>query len=79
MKWNPILGEFLMARLEAENEFDKFTVPVKKCDVQVEHLSTGKTYRFVKAASFFIRGSNENSCKVKVTGKRLNFGDGEIL
>ena len=79
MKWNPTLGEFLMARLEAENEFDKFTVAIKKCGVVVEHLSKGKTCRFAKAVSFFLRGSDENSCKVEVTGKRVNLGDGEIL
>ena len=45
MKWNPILGEFLMARLEVENEFGKFAVVVKKCDVVVEHLSKASQIR----------------------------------
>ena len=63
----------------AENEFEKFAVAIKKCDVVVEHLSKGKACRFAKATSFFLRESNENSCKVEVTGKRVNFGDGEKL
>ena len=68
-----------MARLEAENEFDKFAVAVKKCDVVVEHLSKGKTCQFTKAISFFLPGSNENSRKVEVNRKRVNIGDGKIL
>ena len=79
MKWNPTLGEFLMAWLEAENEFDKFTVSVRKCNVVVEHLSKGKSYRFARVVSFFLRGSNENSFKIELTGKRVNLGHGEIL
>ena len=55
MKWNPTVGEFLMARLEAENEFDKFTVSVRKCHTVIEHLSKGKSYRFAKVVSFFLR------------------------
>ena len=55
MKWNPTLGEFLKARLEPENEFDKFAVAVEKCDVVVGHLSKGKTGRFAK--NYFIFSS----------------------
>ena len=51
--WNPILGEFLMARLEVENEFGKFAVVVKKCDVVVEHLSKASQIR----KSYFIFSS----------------------
>ena len=79
VKWNPILGEFIKARLEPENEFNKFAVAFEKCDVVVGHLSKGKTGRIAKTASFFLRGGNENSCKVGVTGKRVNLGDGEGL
>ena len=42
MKWNPTLGEFLKARLEPDNEFDKFAVAIKKCDVVAGHLSKRK-------------------------------------
>lgn len=58
MKWNPPFGEFLKARLESENEFHKFAVAVKKCDIVVGHLSKGKTGQFAKAIVFFLRGSN---------------------
>ena len=42
----------------------------------VDHLSKEKTGRFTKNISFFLRGSNEISGKVEVTGKRVNIGDG---
>ena len=58
MNWNPPFGEFLKARLESENEFHKFAVAVKKCDIVVGHLSKGKTGQFAKAIVFFLRGSN---------------------
>ena len=67
MKWNPALGEFGKARLEFENEFDKFAVAVKNCKVLAEHLSKGKTGQFAKTISFLLCGTNENSCKVEVT------------
>ena len=70
MKWNSALGEFLKAQLEPENKFEK-------CDAVVGHLSKWKTSRFAKTISFFLCGSNENSCKVEVTGKIVNLGDWE--
>ena len=76
MKWNPKRGEFLKSPLEPENEFDKFAVPNEKYDFVVVHLSKGKTGRLAKnySISLFLRGSNENSCKVEVTGRRVNLG-----
>ena len=79
MKRNPTLGEFLKSRLEPEYEFGKFAIAVKKCDVAVGHSSKGKTGRFAKTISFFLRGSHENSSKVEVTGKIVNLGDEEGL
>ena len=35
--------------------------------------------RFTKTVSYFLRASNENCCRVEVTGKRVNLGDGEGL
>ena len=61
MKWKPILGKFVKARLEPENEFDKFEAAVEKCDIVVGHLSKRKAGRFAKTISFFLRGSNGNS------------------
>ena len=36
-----------------------------------------KTGRLAKTISFFLREGNENSCKVEVTGKRVNLNNGE--
>ena len=66
-------------RLETENENDKYAVAVIKNSVVVGHLAKGKTVRFAKTISFFLRASNDNSCKVEVTGKRVNLGDGHGL
>ena len=74
--WEPKNGEFLETRLESENELDKYAVAVIKNSVVVGHLAKGKTGRFAKTISFFLRASNDNSCKVEVTGKRVNLGDG---
>ena len=52
--------------LEPENEFEKFVVSVKKCDVVIGHLWKRKTSWFAKTISFFLRGSHENSCKDEV-------------
>ena len=70
---------FLKARLEPENKFDKFAVAVEKCNAVVGHISKAKTGKFLKTILFFLPGSNENSCKVEVTGKRVNFSHEEGL
>ena len=38
-----------------------------------------KIVHFAKTISFIFRKSDEISCKVEVTGKRVTFGDGEEL
>ena len=71
-KWTPKNGEILKARPEPENEYER-------CGDVVGHLSKGRSARFAKTISYFLRSSNENCCRVEVTGKRVNFGDGEGL
>ena len=64
-KGTPTNGKILNARLEPENEYDKYAVACswKTYGVVVGHLSKGKT----------------GCCRVEVTGKRMNIGDGEGL
>ena len=38
-----------------------------------------ETGRFVNTISVFLRVSNDNSCKVEITVKKVNLRDGEIL
>ena len=52
---------------------------MENCGAVVGHLSKGKTGRFAKTISFFLRVSNLHYCRVEVTGKRVNLGDGQGL
>ena len=78
-KWTPKNGEILKARPEPENEYAKYAVTVERCGDVVGHLSKGRSARFAKTVSYFLRASNENCCRVEVMGKRVNLGDGERL
>ena len=78
-KWTPQNGEIHKARPEPETEYDKYAVAVERCGDVVGNLSKGRSARFTKTVSFFLRASNENCCRVEVTGKRVNLGDGEGL
>ena len=37
----------------------------------------GKSCRFAKTIFYFLRGDKKNNCTVVVTGKAVNWGDGE--
>ena len=76
-KWTPRNGEIFKARPEPENEYDKYAVAVERCGDVVGRLSKGCSARFAKTVSYFLRASNENCCRVEVTGKRINLGEGE--
>ena len=78
-KWTPENGEILKVRPEPENEYDKYAVAAERCGDVVGHLSKGRSVRFAKTVSNFLRASNENCCRVEVTGKRVNLGNGEGL
>ena len=78
-KWTPKNGKILKARPEPENEYDKYAVAVERCGDVVGHLSKRRSARFAKTVSYFLCASNENCCRVEVTGKRVNLGDGEGL
>ena len=75
----PVLGETLAARPEPENEIDKYAMAVTKDARVVGHLKKGKTGRYAQTAFCFLRATPLNSANINVTGKRLNFGDGQGL
>jgi len=77
--WKPILGENLSTRPEPENEIDKYAVAVTKGARVVGHLKKGKTGRYAKTVFYFLRANPMNTASITVTGKRVNFGDGEGL
>ena len=74
-KWTPKKGENLKAWAELENEYNKYAVAVERCGDAVGHISKGTSTRLAKAVSYFLRASNENCCRVEVTGKRANLSD----
>ena len=63
--------------MEADNVVDQYTVCVKTNDVIVGHLSHGKNGRFTKMTFYFLRADKYAECKVMITGKEVNLGDGE--
>ena len=78
-KWTPKNAEILKARPEPDNEYGKCAVAVERFGDVPGHLSKGKSAGFAKTVSYFLRASNENCCRVEVTGERVNLGDGEGL
>ena len=75
--WNPLIGEFLSCEREPDNPMDKYAVCVKKENKIVGHLLLGKSGKFVKTTFYFVRADELSSCKIVVTGKLVNLGDGE--
>ena len=59
-KWTPKNREFLKAGPELENKYDKYAFAVERCGDVVGHLSKGRSARFTKTVSYFLRESNEN-------------------
>ena len=53
------------------------TVAVKGKDVDViGHLPLGKSGKFAKTISYFLKSDKNHHCKTTVTGKATNAGDG---
>ena len=77
--WTLILGQNLSTPLKPENEIDKYAVAVTKDARVIEHLKKGNTGRYAKTVFYFPRTNPINTANTTVTGKRINFGDGEGL
>ena len=75
--WNPLIGELLSCKRKPENPIDKYAVCVKKENKIVGHLPLGKSGKFAKTIFYFLRADELSSCKIVVTGKPVNLGDGE--
>ena len=58
---------------------NKFAVCVKINEKIVEHLKTGTSGRFAKPIFYFLCSDAYSSARAKVTGKRCNLGDGEVM
>ena len=67
----------LLCEREPDNPMDKYAVCVKKENKIVGHLPLGKSGKFVKTIFYFLRADEFSSCKIIVTGKPVNLGDGK--
>ena len=75
--WNPSIGEYLSCERERDNPMDKYAVCVKKKNKIAGHLLLRKSGKFAKTIFYFLRADELSSCKIVVTGKPVNLGDGE--
>ena len=74
--WTPFLQKELCGEMEPANPVDKYAVAVKKNNVVVGHLPLGCSGKFAKTIFYFLRADEWSECKVIVTGKPINCGDG---
>ena len=75
--WTPFLQEELCGEMEPANPVDKYAVAVKKNNVAEGHLPLGCSGKFAKTIFYFLRADEWSDCKVIVTGKPVNCGDGD--
>ena len=75
--WTLFLQEVLCGEMEPANPVDKYAVAVKKNNVVVGHLLLGCGGKFAKTTFYFLRADEWSECKVVVTGKPVNRGDGD--
>ena len=62
--------------MEPDNVVDKNEVCVKKNNLIVGHSPLGKDRRFAEIIFSFLRVDRYAECKVILTGKEVNLGDG---
>ena len=75
----PILGENVSIRPEPKNEIDEYAVAVTTDTRVTDHLKKGKTGRYAKTDFDFLRTNPMNAARITVTGKSVNFGNGQGL
>ena len=75
--WIPSIGDELQGFMEPTNKLDKYAVAVKGKDGDViSHLPLGKSGKFAKTAFYSLKSDKSHYCKITVTGKATNAGDG---
>ena len=77
--WTSFLQEGLCGEMEPANPVEKYVVAVKKNNVVVGHLPLGCSGKFAKTTFYFLRSDEWSECKVIVTGKTVNRGDGDSM
>ena len=74
--WTTFIEEELCGEIEPANPVDKYAVAAKKNNVVVGHIPLGCSGKFAKTIFYFLRADEWSECKVIVTGKPVNRGDG---
>ena len=75
--WTPSMGDELQDFMEPTNKLDKYEVVVKGKDGDViGHLPLGKSGKFAKTVFYFLKSGKNNHCKITLTEKATNVGDG---
>ena len=75
--WKPFINEGLTTAMEPNNVVDKYAVCVKKNNVIVGNVPLGKDGRFAKMIFYFLRADRYAECKVIITSKEVNLGNGK--
>ena len=75
--WKPTVNEELETEMEPNNVMNKYAVCVKKNTSIVGHLPLGKNGKFAKMIFCLLRVDQDAECKVVITGKKVNLGDGD--
>ena len=73
--WKPRLGDVFKAIPEPTDPIDKYAVYVSFGDKFVGHLKRGKSGRFAKTISYFLRADPCSSCRAIIKNKAVNLGD----
>ena len=77
--WVPKIGEKCSTERELDNPGDKYAACVKKNDHIIGHLPLGKWNNFAKTIFYFLRADEYSLSEVIITGKPVNFGDGDEM
>ena len=71
------IGDELQGFMEPTNKLDKYALAVTGKDGDViGHLPLGKSGKFAKTVFYFLESDKNHHCKITVTGKTINAGDG---
>ena len=63
--------------MEPTNKLDKYAAAVRGKDGDIiSHLPLGKSGKFAKTVFYFLKSDKNHHCKITVTRKATNAGDG---
>ena len=77
--WIPVTEEHLITQAEPSNPVDKYAVGVNKNDLIVGHLPLSKNGKLSKTIFYSLRADRYATCKVVITGKIVDLGDGDCV